>query len=98
MCSSDLRPVSPYPGCELYYHAIKKGLLKDIEEFYETKHTNSDLLSVNFTNISDDVFHNELFKANFILIKNYFKNKCDSTLYEAKKLYLEKNKEFRGFR
>ena len=93
-----IRPVSPYPGCELYYYAIKKGLLKDVEDFYKHKHVNSDLLSVNFTNISDDVFHKELFKANSILIENHFKNKCNSTINEAKKLYLEKNQEFRGFR
>ena len=93
-----IRPVSPYPGCELYYHAIKKELLKGVEDFYEIKHTNSDLLSVNFTELSDEVFHNELFKANSILIKNYFKHKCNGTINEAKKLYLEENKDFRGFR
>ena len=93
-----IRPVSPYPGCELYYHAIEKGLLKGVEDFYEIKHTNSDLLSVNFTELSDEEFHNELFKANSILIKNYFKHKCNGTINEAKKLYLENNTEFRGFR
>lgn len=93
-----IRPVTPYPGCELYYHAIKKGLLKSVEDFYEHKHINSDLLSVNFTELSDEEFHSELFKANSILIKNYFKNKCNSTLNEAKELYLNKNTCFRGFR
>ena len=52
-----IRPVTPYPGCPLYYRAIEKGLLKDIEEFYETKHTNSDLMSINFTKLSDEKFH-----------------------------------------
>lgn len=93
-----IRPVSPYPGCELYYYAIEKGLLKDVEDFYENKHINSDLLSVNFTDLSDEEFHNELFKANSILIENYFKNKRDSTLNEAKELYLNNNRNFRGFR
>ena len=93
-----IRPVCSYPGCELYYYAIKKGLLKDVEDFYENKHINSDLLSVNFTDMSDEEFHNELFKANSILIENYFKNKCNATVNEAKKLYLEGNKSFRGFR
>jgi radical SAM superfamily enzyme YgiQ (UPF0313 family) len=93
-----IRPVSPYPGCELYYQAIKKGLLKDVEDFYERKHTNSDLLSVNFTDMSDDEFHNELFKANSILIENYYKNKCNSTKKDAEELYTKKNINFRGFR
>ena len=43
-----IRPVTPYPGCELYYYAIEKGLLKDCEDFYGNKHVNSDLLSLNF--------------------------------------------------
>ena len=36
-----IRPVTPYPGCPLYYDAIKKGLIKDCEDFYENKHANS---------------------------------------------------------
>ncbi len=28
-----IRPVTPYPGSELYYYAIQKGLLKDCEDF-----------------------------------------------------------------
>ena len=30
-----IRPVTPYPGCELYYYAIKKGLLRDCNDFYK---------------------------------------------------------------
>ena len=43
-----IRPVTPYPGSPLYYYAIENGLLKDCEDFYENKHTNSDLLAINF--------------------------------------------------
>ncbi len=93
-----IRPVTAYPGCELYYYAIKEGLLKDIEDFYEHKHTNSDLVTVNFTDLSDEEFHEELFIANSILIKNYFKNKCNSTINEAEELYYKNNIKFRGFR
>lgn len=39
-----IRPVTPYPGSPLYYHAIEKGLIKDIDDFYMNKHLNSDLL------------------------------------------------------
>jgi radical SAM superfamily enzyme YgiQ (UPF0313 family) len=93
-----IRPVTAYPGCELYYHAIKKGLLKDVEDFYENKHVNSDLLSINFTDMSDEKFHEELFKANSILIDNYFRNKCKHTKKEAEELYINQNRDFRGFR
>lgn len=93
-----IRPVTPYPGSPLYYYAIEKGLLKDCEDFYENKHTNSDLLAVNFTELSDDEFHYCLLEANNRLIANYFNKTLSDTLKQAKKLYMEKDKGFRGFR
>ena len=93
-----IRPVTPYPGSPLYYHAIKKGLLQDCEDFYEHKHVNSDLLAVNFTEMTDDEFHSSLFEANKKLITNYFLNQAKRTIGNAQKLYFEKNAKFRGFR
>lgn len=93
-----IRPVTPYPGSPLYYYAIQKGLLKDCEDFYENKHTNSDLLSINFTELSDDEFHESLSEANTKLLTNYFKKKVASMIDMTKKLYLEKDSSFRGYR
>ncbi|MEW6181622.1 MAG: radical SAM protein [Bacillota bacterium] len=93
-----IRPVTPYPGSPLYYYAIEKGLLKDCEDFYENKHLNSDLLAVNFTDMSDEEFHRALFEANSILIKNYFEKEHRSVIAQARKLYLDNNAAFRGFR
>jgi len=93
-----IKPVTPYPGSPLYYTAIDKGFIKDCEDFYENKHTNSDLLAINFTNMTDDEFHRALYDANSKLIKNHFANKCNQVLAQAEKLYLEANSEFRGFR
>lgn len=93
-----IRPVTPYPGSPLYYYAIEKGLLRDCEDFYENKHTNSDLLAINFTDLSDDEFHQCLLEANSRLITNYYNKRMSSTLEQAKKLYLEKDSNFRGFR
>lgn len=93
-----IRPVTPYPGCDLYYYAIEKGLLKDCADFYENKHVNSDLLSVNFTDLSDDEFHRALFGANKTLLKNYYQHQLESMTRVAEKLYLEKDAGFRGFR
>lgn len=93
-----IRPVTPYPGCPLYYEAIEKGLLKDCEDFYENKHINSDLPAVNFTDLSDDEFHRCLLEANTRLLKNYFGKKKDAAIEQSKKLYLEKDSSFRGFR
>ncbi len=34
-----IRPVTPYPGTELYDIAVERGLIKDTGDFYENKHT-----------------------------------------------------------
>lgn len=93
-----IRPVTPYPGSPLYYYAIEKGLIKDCEDFYENKHINADLLSVNFTDLTDDEFHKYLLAANANLLVNYFKLKYSDLIEQSMKLYLEKDASFRGFR
>lgn len=93
-----IRPVTPYPGSPLYYHAIEKGLLKGAEDFYENKHLNSDLLTVNFTNMSDQEFHKCLLDANTILLTNYFQKKLRFAIQQAKELYVGNDIDFRGFR
>lgn len=93
-----IRPVTPYPGSPLYYHAIEKGLLIDCEDFYENKHINSDLLSINFTDMKDDEFHQCLYEANSILIENYFRKMRESYDRQMKRLYCELDSSFRGFR
>lgn len=93
-----IRPVTPYPGSPLYYYAIEKGLLEGPEDFYEQKHLNSDLLAVNFTDLSDDEFHKLLCEANSKLIENYYTSQLQKSLDRAKKLYFEKDSSFRGFR
>lgn len=93
-----IRPVTPYPGSPLYYHAIKEGLLKDIEDFYEHKHTNSDLMTCNFTKLSDDQFYDALYEANMILLKNYQQRMWNSTIKQLDNLYHLKDASFRGFR
>ncbi len=93
-----IRPVTPYPGSPLYYYAIDNGLLKDCEDFYEKKHHNSDLLAVNFTDMSDEDFHYALCEANSRLLENYFKKKTENIITQTKELYLKKNIAFRGYR
>jgi radical SAM superfamily enzyme YgiQ (UPF0313 family) len=93
-----IRPVTPYPGSPLYYYAIEKGLVKDCEDFYEHKHTNSDLLAVNFTDLSDEDFYRNLCEANKRLLENYFRKKLESIIMQTEELYLKRNANFRGFR
>ncbi len=93
-----IRPVTPYPGSPLYYYAIEKGLLEGCEDFYENKHVNSDLLAVNFTDMSDDEFHKRLFEANTILVNNYFTKKEGAYIEQMNQLYGGHDTSFRGFR
>lgn len=93
-----IRPVTPYPGCELYDYAIRNGLLKDVEDFYENKHINSDLLAVNFTELSDDEFYRSLCEANQTLLLNYFENKKQNIIDQIEYLYWNRDETFRGFR
>jgi len=82
----------------LFDIAVERGLVKDVEDFYENIHLNSDLYSVNFTKYSFDEVHDALYQANMILINrhiDFIKNRWER---ECKKLYKEKNIEFRGFR
>jgi radical SAM superfamily enzyme YgiQ (UPF0313 family) len=93
-----IRPVTPYPGSPLYYYAIEKGLLKGCADFYENKHVNSDLLTVNFTDMSEDEFYEALYEANKILLENHIKNISVANSDLLTKLYKKKDASFRGFR
>ena len=93
-----IRPVTPYPGSPLYKYAIERGLLKNCEDFYEKKHTNSDLMTVNFTKLRDESFYNALHRANKTLLDNYYEHKRESLQRQLDALYLERDAAFRGFR
>lgn len=93
-----IRPVTPYPGTELFDYCIEKGFIKDVEDFYENKHLNSDLLAVNLTQHSDEEIYNKLYEANMILIKKYLEHQNNRYVNTCKDLYLNKNSNFRGFR
>lgn len=93
-----IRPVTPYPGSPLYDYAISKGMIKDCEDFYENKHTNSDLLAVNFTRLSDEEFYKALYQANKTLLENYNKKQNENNVAVLNNLYKNKDATFRGFR
>lgn len=93
-----IRPVTPYPGSRLFKYAVDNGLLGGVEDFYERKHVNSDLLSVNFTNMTDDEFYNELSDANKAIAIDYYNKLEMATLNSIDKLYSERDSSFRGFR
>ncbi|MDD3847467.1 MAG: radical SAM protein, partial [Syntrophorhabdaceae bacterium] len=98
-----IRPVTPYPGCDLYYDAISMGLLKGPEEFFE-RFVNSDLLTVNFTGIPDKRCYELLLDANRRLITDHFQHTskdmeaAENLIEKFRQLYAGEITSFRGAR
>jgi radical SAM superfamily enzyme YgiQ (UPF0313 family) len=93
-----IRPVTPYPGSPLYDYAIERGMLDGIEDFYERKHVNSDLLTVNFTEMSDAAYYEALHWANEVLLNNYVEHQQSANMKIINDLYHNRDVGFRGFR
>lgn len=93
-----IRPVTPYPGTSLFAEAQRRGLVKDVADFYENKHTNSDLLAINFTTMTDEAFHRALFEANRRLTERYYALKTRDAIAQFEALYSGANPDFRGVR
>ena len=81
-----LRPVTPYPGTPLYQYALDKGLIKDHEEFFNIS-KNPDLLTVNFTEMSDDDFFRVLFEANVKLLDVHYERRKAADVKGFERLY-----------
>ena len=69
-----------------------------VEDFYEKKHLNSDLLCCNFTKLTDREFYDALKWANQTLMKNYYGKQKSSVLKQIDYLYDTLDVTFRGFR
>ncbi len=93
-----IRPVTPYPGSELFTYAVEHGLPKGTADFYEQKHMNSDLVSVNFTQYPTEVIHKRLYDANVRLINRYLGVQAQSYKQICEDMYLNNNVTYRGFR
>lgn len=98
-----IRPVTAYPGCDLYYYAIEKGMLKGPDDFFE-RFKNSDLMMVNFMDIPEKRVYELLFEVNQDLIRDYYAhttkddNAANKLIEDFRKLYFEGVNTFRGAR
>ena len=93
-----IRPVTPYPGSPLYHRAIEQGLLEGPADFYDNKHLNSDLICVNFTELSDEEYYEALHEANTTLLENYHNGARKRVQKQLDDLYKNRDASFRGFR
>ncbi len=98
-----IRPPTPYPGSELYYIAVRNGLINGAEDFFN-KFKNSDLYMVNFTNIPIKRYYELLFEANKELILDHYSNtsndikSANDLIKQFENLYFNGSIEFRGAR
>lgn len=92
-----IRPVTPYPGCDLFARAVAEGKLEGTADFY-AKHRNSDLATVQWTGLPDDEFHQHLERANNMLVRGYYMRECRDVEARHRRLYREGDVGFRGLR
>jgi radical SAM superfamily enzyme YgiQ (UPF0313 family) len=94
-----IRPVTPYPGCELFDTAVERGLIDDESDFYENKHTNSDLFTVSFMDeITAKDANMLLAKANERLLSAYYMRCAVASTARARAFYEGRDTDFRGWR
>ena len=92
-----IRPPTPYPGCELYDLAVKEGKLKGPADFFD-KFTNSDRLTVNFTDIPDEKFYMHLYQVNADLVRKYYEHNRMMLTRKFFNVYFNDEVTFRGAR
>jgi radical SAM superfamily enzyme YgiQ (UPF0313 family) len=94
-----IRPVTPYPGSALFDLAVEQGMIEDAADFYEHKHTNSDLFTVSFMpDISPKEADLMLWKANERLLGGYYMRCTMAASGRAKAFYTGQDGTFRGWR
>jgi radical SAM superfamily enzyme YgiQ (UPF0313 family) len=94
-----IRPVTPYPGSQLFEMACDEGMIEDSADFYERKHVNSDLFTVSFMDgISPKEADMHLFRANERLLSAYYMRCAAASSARAKAFYTGADSTFRGFR
>lgn len=85
-----IRPVTPYPGSPLYEYAMEKKLIADHEDFFQ-RSKNPDLLTVNFTEMSDQEFYQALYSANDQLITAYHQAMMDGEREVFRNMYFKQD-------
>ena len=98
-----IRPVTAYPGCELYYEAIDKKLIDGPEDFFN-KFKNSDLMTINHTNYPTELCYKWLLEVNTDLIHDHYLHTTgnphdgDYLIKQFDDLYSGRITKFRGSR
>jgi radical SAM superfamily enzyme YgiQ (UPF0313 family) len=96
-----IRPVSCFPGSDLFWKSIADGSLKDEDDFFN-KFKNSDLITVNYTKLPTERCYELLYEANRELILHHYSHTnndmvaANKLIQQFKDLYDGKDIKFRG--
>ena len=98
-----IRPVTGYPGTQLFEQAIKDGLLLGPDDFFKA-FQNSDLITINFTELDTKEMYKLLYLANHELIMDHYRHtnmsleEADMLIDAFHDLYFLGKTDFRGAR
>ena len=98
-----IRPVTPYPGADLYYTLIEMGRISGPEDFFK-KFKNSDLIFENVMDMPLEKAYQCLIEANTELIRDHYSHKGENAeegeglVRQLNELYSGKITKFRGTR
>lgn len=98
-----IRPVTPYPGCNLFKTSLCTNQLTSVQDFFD-RFKNSDRFTVNYTELSEQEYYEALFAANSELIRDHYAHtngdmdKAESLIQDFHNLYFGDNTNFRGAR
>ena len=98
-----IRPVTPYPGSDLYYELIKMGKLTGPEDFF-SRFRNSDLILINLMEMPDSEAYRLLLEVNQDLIYDHYAHvggdigAAKDMVHQLSDLYAGKDVKFRGTR
>lgn len=98
-----IRPVTPYPGSDLYYKLIEMGKLKGPQDFFD-RFKNSDLLFINLMDMTNEQAYKLLLEVNADLIFDHYHHtgqnmdEAHILIKQLSDLYAGKDIKFRGAR
>lgn len=98
-----IRPVTPYPGSDLYYKLIEMGKIKGPEDFFD-RFKNSDLLFINLMDMTDERAYKLLLEVNTDLLFDHYRHTgkdsevANILVKQLSDLYAGKDIKFRGVR
>ncbi len=83
-----IRPMQPYPGSYYWSECVRKGLIKDEDDFY-ARFFSSEKWTVNLTQVPDEEFDKHLYRANAVLLEEFYRRQLRKDLEMFRNVYFD---------